>query len=167
MPHTERRRHCFLDYVDGLPTGGFRLARDGRPYSLHSRCRRVSSLEHAVAEDDSTKRDGCTWLVDLSNHNIRLHCGRAGRRAVLPTTRRKGAHPRRCKAALKCWYGESWVRLLKGDASLAEAQRPKRSMKHKRLCLLNYLGWEEIRLVLSEVMDGRRSSFGLERQQET
>ena len=110
MPHTERRRHCFLDYVDGLPTGGFRLARDGRPYSLHSRCRRVSSLEHAVAEDDSTKRDGCTWLVDLSNHNIRLHCGRAGRRAVLPTTRR------RCTPTTMQGCSEMLVRRELGEA---------------------------------------------------
>ena len=79
MPHTERRRHCFLDYVDGLPTGGFRLARGRQTLltALHDVgvCPRLS---HAVAEDDSTKRDECTWLVDLSNHNIRLHCGRAG-----------------------------------------------------------------------------------------
>ena len=40
MPHAERRQRYFLDCVDGVPTGGFRLARDGSPYLLHSRCPR-------------------------------------------------------------------------------------------------------------------------------
>ena len=101
-------------------------------------------------------------VVDCANHNIRHHCGGVGRRAVLPTTRRKGAHPRRSKCDRKCWYGESWVRLLKGDAFLKERKGAETEEVNEALEVV--LVVEEIRSLLPKVMQGRRrSSFCLER----